>query len=138
MNAFLDRPSASAVRWVARILGSLVGFVALFGVMESLTYHLDNPAEVSTSGVLTWVGFALILVGCVVGWFKDLSSSLFILGGVLLILVTALAFPGSLRMVYMFAIAALPGFLYLYVHLAGKKEMRGRDARMNHNKEGVS
>ena len=65
MNAFLDSPSVSAARWVARILGSLVGFVALFGVIESLSYHLDNPAEVSTSSILTWVGFALILLGCV-------------------------------------------------------------------------
>jgi hypothetical protein len=121
MNAFLDRPSVSAVRLVARILSLLVGFVALFGVIESISYHLDNPAEVSTSRILTWVGFVSTLVGCVVGWFKDLAASLFILGGILLILVTALAFPGSLRQVYFFAIPVLPGFLYLYVHLASKK-----------------
>jgi hypothetical protein len=36
--------------------------------------------------------------------------------------VTALAFPGSLMGVYFFAIPALPGFLYLYVHLASKKK----------------
>ena len=125
MNAFLDSPSVSAARWVARILGSLVGFVALFGVIESLSYHLDNPAEVSTSSILTWVGFALILLGCVVGWFRDLPAALFILGGFLLILVTALAFPGSLMRVYFFAIHAIPGVLYLYVYLVSKKEKHG-------------
>jgi hypothetical protein len=125
MNAFLDSPTVSAARWVARILGSLVGFVALFGVIESLSYHLDNPAEVSTSSILTWVGFALILLGCVVGWFRDLPAALFILGGFLLILVTALAFPGSLMRVYFFAIPAIPGVLYLYVYLVSKKEKHG-------------
>ena len=129
MNAFLDSPSVSAVRWVARILGSFVGFVALFGISESLSYLLDNPAEVSTSSILTWIGFALTLMGCVVGWFKDLAASLFILGGILLIFVTALVFPGALRQVYFFAIPALPGFLYLYVHLASKKEKRGRETQ---------
>jgi hypothetical protein len=63
-------------------------------------------------------------VGCAVGWFKDLPAALFILGGFLLILVTALAFPGKVAQVYFFAIPALPGFLFLYVHLAGKKENR--------------
>jgi hypothetical protein len=122
MSAFLDGHSVSVVRLVARILGSLTGFFALFGVIQSLSYHLDYPAQVSTSSILVWVGFLLVFVGCVVGWFKDLAASLFILGGFLLILVTALAFPGKLMQVYFFAIPALPGFLYLYVYLARKKK----------------
>jgi len=37
---------------------------------------------------------------------------------------TALAFPGALwvRNFYFLAIPALPGFLFLYVYLAGKKK----------------
>jgi len=74
-------------------------------------------------------GLFLIFVGCVVGWFKDLPAGLFILGGFLLILVTALAFPGKVAQVYFFAISALPGFLYLYVYLVSKKEKRGHETQ---------
>ena len=66
-------------------------------------------------------------MGGVVGWFKDLPAAVLILGGILLIVVTALAFPGQVMQVYFFAIPALPGFLYLYIRLAGKKEKRGRE-----------
>jgi hypothetical protein len=122
MNAFLDRPSVSAVRRLARIFGTLIAFMALFGLAEAVTDLASRKADRTVLAYLTNAGILLIFVGCVVGWFKDLAASLFILGGFLLILVTALAFPGALRQVYFFAIPALPGFLYLYVHLAGKKK----------------
>jgi hypothetical protein len=122
MDDVSDRPSVSAVRWIARVFGTLIGFMALFGIMEWLTYHSSHESELATHSYLTGAGFLLVLVGCVVGWFKDLAASLFILGGILLIFVTALIFPGTLRQVYFFGIPALPGLLFLYVHLAGKKK----------------
>jgi hypothetical protein len=116
MNAVSDRPSVSALRWVARVFGTLIALMALFGIVENITEGRTIPEH------LTGAAFLLVFVGCVVGWFKDFAAALFILGGILLILVTALAFPGSLRQVYFFVIPALPGFLYLYVHFASKKK----------------
>ncbi len=68
-----------------------------------------------------------LLVNCpkylkLIGWFKDLPAAILILGALLLILVTALAFPGKVMRVYFFVIPAIPGFLYLFVYLASKKK----------------
>lgn len=134
MNAFLDRPSVSAMRRLARILGTFIAFIALFGLAESFTEGRTIPEY------LTGAGFLLVFVGCVVGWFKDLAASLFILGGILLMLVTALASPGNLHrmsaapmrlLFFAFGLVmlAIPGVLYLYVHLASKKEKRGRETQ---------
>jgi hypothetical protein len=122
MNSVSDRPSVLALRWVARTFGTLIAFMALFGIVEGITDLASYKSGRTIPHYLTDAGFLMVFVGCVVGWFKDLAASLFILGGILLILVTALAFPGSLSRVYFFGIPALPGFLYLYVHLAGKKK----------------
>jgi hypothetical protein len=126
MNAISDRPSVSALRWVARVFGTLIALVALFGILEAITDLTSYKADRTINTYLINAGFLLIFVGCVVGWFKDLAASLFILGGILFILVTAIAFPGKVpaifwKNVYFLAIPALPGFLYLIVHLAGKK-----------------
>jgi hypothetical protein len=109
-------PLASTLRWGARVFGTLIALFALFGIVENITEGRTIPEH------LTGVAFFLVFVGCVVGWFKDFAASLFILGGILLIFVTALAFPGSLHQLYFFCIPALPGFLFLFVHLAGKKK----------------
>jgi membrane-bound ClpP family serine protease len=111
-------PYASTLRWIARAWGTLIALIALFGILENITEGRTIPEH------LTGAAFLLVFVGCVVGWFKDLAASLFILGGILLALVTALAFPGSLRWggMYFLVIPALPGLLFLYVHLAGKKK----------------
>jgi hypothetical protein len=114
MNAFLDRPSVSAIRRIARIFGTLGALIALFGMMEN-------------------AGFLLLFVGGVVGWFKDLPAAVLILGGILLSVVTALASPGylnwisaapmkSLGLAFGFAIFAIPGFLFLYAYLVSKKK----------------
>jgi hypothetical protein len=117
MNALLDR-SVSAVRWVARVFGTIIAFLALFGIIENITEGRTIPEH------LTGAGFLLLFAGCVVGWFKDLPAAVLILGGILLIFVTALAFPGALKQVYFFAIPAIPGFLFLYVYLVSNKEKR--------------
>jgi hypothetical protein len=121
MNAVSDRASVSALRWVARVFGTLIALFTLFGIVENITEGRTITEH------LTGAAFLLVFVGCVVGWFKDLAASLFILGGILFMLVTALAFPGKVpaifwKNLYTLAIPALPGFLYLYVHLAGKKK----------------
>ena len=120
MNALFDR-SVSTVRWVARVFGTIIAFLALFGILGAVSYLASNKADRMIADYLLNAGLFLIFVGCVVGWFKDLPAAVLILGGFLLILVTALAFPGALKQVYFFAIPALPGFLYLYVHVASKK-----------------
>lgn len=121
MNAFLDRPSVSAIRRIARIFGTLGALIALFGIMEN-------------------IGFLLLFVGGVVGWFKDLPAAVLILGGILLSVVTSLASPGYLHWIsaapmkwlglaFGFAIFAIPGFLYLYVYLVSKKEKRAHETQ---------
>jgi hypothetical protein len=121
MNAFLDRPSVSAIRRIARIFGTLGALIALFGMMEN-------------------AGFLLLFVGGVVGWFKDLPAAVLILGGILLSVVTSLASPGYLHWIsaapmkwlglaFGFAIFAIPGFLYLYVYLVSKKEKRAHETQ---------
>jgi hypothetical protein len=128
MNALLDR-SVSAVRWVARVFGTIIAFLALFGILGAVSYLASNKADRMITVYLINAGLFLIFVGCAVGWFKDLPAALFILGGFLLILVTALAFPGKVMRVYFFAIPAIPGFLYLYVYLVSKKEKRAHETQ---------
>jgi len=105
MNAFLDRPSVSAIRRIARIFGTLGALIALFGMMEN-------------------IGFLLLFVGGVVGWFKDLPAAVLILGGILLSGGTAAAAAPMkwLGLAFGFAIFAIPGFLYLYAYLVSKKK----------------
>jgi hypothetical protein len=122
MNTSLGRPLALVVRWVARILGTLMALTALLGIGEGIQYWASHKQEPTIPNFLTGAVFLSILVGCIVGWFKDLAASLFILGGILLVLVTARAFPGSILNVHLFAIPALPGLLFLFAHLAGKKK----------------
>jgi hypothetical protein len=127
MNAFLDRPSVSAIRRIARIFGTLGALIALFGMMEDITEGRTILEH------LTVAGFLLIFVGGVVGWFKDLPAAVLILGGILLSVVTSLASPGYLHWIsaapmkwlglaFGFAIFAIPGLLYLYVYLVSKKK----------------
>jgi uncharacterized membrane protein len=122
MTSFLGSSSVAIIRWVARILGTVIGLMALFGVVEALTYHLERTSEITTPGVLVWVGFLLILLGCVVGWFKELAGSLLILGGVVLLVAIALLTPSEFRNAWILSIPALPGLLYLYVGLARRKK----------------
>ena len=122
MTGVLERPSVSAVRWVARVFGTIIAFLALFGIGEAVSYLASNKADRMITVYLINAGLFLIFVGCVVGWFKDLPAALFILGGFVLLLVTALAFPGKVTKVYFFAIPALPGFLYLCVYLVSKRK----------------
>jgi hypothetical protein len=71
MNAFLDRPPVSAVRRIARVFGTLIGLMVLFELLESIgSYKSGRPI----SDYLIFAGLLLFLVGCVVGWFKDLPG----------------------------------------------------------------
>ena len=126
MKGFSERTPGLEFRRLARIVGIPVALIALLAMAE---FWSEFSSEVGRSWVATHktsylvqAGFLLVFVGCVVGWVKDLAASLFILTGILIILVTALAFPGSVLNVLLFAIPALPGFLYLCAHLASKKK----------------
>jgi len=70
------------------------------------------------------IGFLLLFVGGVVGWFKDLPAAVLILGGILLSGGTAAAAAPMkwLGLAFGFAIFAIPGFLYLYAYLVSKKK----------------
>jgi hypothetical protein len=122
MGGVSERPSVSAVRWVARIIGTLIGFAGLWGVIEGLEYNLTHQSEATTSGYLVWGGFFLVFAGCVVGWFREFAASLLILGGTALLGAIALLAPSAFRRAHFLSIPALLGFLFLYVHLAGKKK----------------
>jgi hypothetical protein len=122
MGAVSDRPLVSAARLVARILGTLIGLMVFFGIMEALQYYLQHKSQARTHNYLVEVGFVLIFAGCVVGWFKELAASLFILAGTVLLVVIAILTPSQFRGVHFLSIPAILGFLFLYVHLAGKKK----------------
>jgi hypothetical protein len=119
MTSFLGRPSVSGVRWIARILGTLIGLLLLAEFIEGVT-ATNPPATirdylVAAGGVLTIVGFA-------VGWFKELAAALLILAGTALIAVIILLLPGMEWPWQIFIITGLLGLLFLYVHVAGRKK----------------
>jgi len=60
MASVSDRPSVSVVRWIARILGTLIGFIAFFGVLQWLSFYLGQEAKAKTHDYLIWVGFILL------------------------------------------------------------------------------
>ena len=120
MSDVSERQSVSAVRWVARILGTLIGFVALWGVIEGLQSS-QHESQVTIPGSLVWGGFVLVFAGCVVGWFKEFTVSLLILGGTVLPGAIAPLTPSAFTGLYFLSVPALLGFLFLYVHLSSKK-----------------
>jgi hypothetical protein len=121
MSDVSDRPSVSVVRWVARILSVLIGFVGLWGVLEAIQFNLGHLSQVTLPGSLVWGGFVLVFAGCAVGWFKEFLASLLILGGTVLLGAISLLAPSAFRGLHFLSIPAVLGFLFLYVHLASKK-----------------
>ena len=121
MSNISAESSNSVVRWVARILGSLIGIVGLFGTIETLLWNLGNPSEVKTSGLLVWLGFFLVFLGGAFGWFKELIASLFILAATALLALVALLAPSAFKNAWTLSIPGLVGIIFLYIHFAGKK-----------------
>ena len=116
---------AKTFRWLARALGTLtIAPLALFGIPEAITDFAAFKSHSTIANDLTFAAFLMVIVGYIIGWFRDLPAAVLILGGSLLIFATALVFPGSLEQVYLFLIPAIPGFLFLYVYLASKKKKR--------------
>ena len=99
-------------RWLPRILGTLIGLLALGEFIEGFGY----PGELDTRSMMLRVGFFVVFAGCVVGWFKELAASLIIFCGTAAIVISGVPPLG----VTMFP--ALVGLLYLLVQLAGKKK----------------
>ncbi len=118
MTRFLEKPSASGIRWVARILGTLFGLLLLAEFIEWLT---GTRAPSTVPDYLIAVGMVLIILGFAAGWFKALAASLLVLGGTLLVLVIFLLSPGREWPWPLFLITTILGCLFLYAHLAAKK-----------------
>ena len=120
MTNFLGRPSASGIRWVARILGTLLGLLMLAEFIEWLT---GTRPPATPRDYLLAVGWLLIIFGFVVGWFRELVASLLVLGGTALVSAIRLLPPGGEWPWPIFIVTGILSFLYLYVHLAGKKSI---------------
>ena len=119
MTRFLGRPSVSGVRWIGRIIGTLLGLLLLsqFGGL------LTGPSRPSTTrGYLLVAGFILVISGFAVAWFKDLAAFFLILGGSTLISVISLLTPGAEWPTKIFIGTGLLSFLFLYAHIAAKKK----------------
>jgi hypothetical protein len=122
MNAFLERPSVSAIRRIARILVTVISLFALGEFVEGITYRASNKLGPTIPDYLGVAVFLLLFAGCGVGWFRDLPAAVLLLGASLLSFMTALAFPGEVPPPYFSVIPAIPGLIFLYVHFAGKKK----------------
>jgi len=120
MTGFLGRPSVSGIRWIARILGALLGLLLLAEFIEWLTGPSPPARLRDYLGAVVWL---LIISGFVVGWFKDLAASLLVLGGIALVYVISLISPRGAWPWPILIVPAIVGFLFLYVHLASKKKI---------------
>jgi hypothetical protein len=112
LRDFLPGLAGRDIRWLPRILGTLIGLLALGEFIEGLGYL----RQFDTRGIMLRVGFFVVFAGCVVGWFKELAASLIIIAGTAIIVISG-GPPLSISM-----LPALVGLLYFVVHLAGKKE----------------
>jgi hypothetical protein len=119
VTSFLERPSVSGVRRVGRILGTLLGLLLLALFLEWVTG--PNPPTAIRDYLLA-VGLVLVILGFAVGWFKDLAAFLLVLGGSALVCVVRLLSPRREWPLLIFLVTAILSFLFLYVHLAGKKK----------------
>lgn len=76
------RPSITAVRWFARISGTLlVGFLGLFVVGYG---GLPNVLALQVPEQLGLLGMAMIAFGALLGWWRDLVGGVVALSGFVL------------------------------------------------------
>lgn len=117
MKGFWVRFAGNEFRWITRVLGTIIGLVALWGLIESLGYL----KELEASGYVLRVGFLLVLAGGVVGWFKELAAATLFLAGTVMIIVSSFN-PGVIRLAIF---PAAVGLLYLfhYLGIRGKQRM---------------
>ena len=119
MTSFLGRPSVSGVRWIARILGTLIGLLLLAEFIEGVKGP-HPPA--TTRDYLLAAGCVAVVLGFAVGWFKELAAALLVLAGTAFVAVIMLLPPGMEWPWQIFIITGLLGLLFLYVHVAGRKK----------------
>ena len=112
LKDFLPGLAGRDIRWLPRILGTLIGLLALGEFIEGLGYL----RQLDTRGIMLRVGFFVVFAGGVVGWFKELAASLIIIGGTAIIVISG----GPPLSISMFP--ALVGLLYLLVYLVSKKK----------------
>lgn len=115
MKGFWVRFAGKEFQWIARVLGTIIGLVALGELIESL----GSLKELEASGYILRLGFLLVFAGCLVGWFKELAAAILILAGTVLLVASALN-PGVIRLAIF---PAVVGLLYLF-HYLGTKEKR--------------
>lgn len=111
MREIFPGMSDPSFRWLPRILGSLIGLVALGEFIEGLGYL----GQLDTSGILVRIGFFIVFAGCAAGWFQELVGALLILGG------TGLCWLNAGVRAVLFLPPAVVGLLYLFVYLSGKR-----------------
>lgn len=120
-KGFWARFATGEFRWIARILGTLIGLLALMEIIEALGY-LD---QADTRFYVIRLAFILVFAGCVIGWFKALPASLLILGGSAILFVMSIRNPGaSVRSSGAFGLILVPtlvGLLYLFISLGTRK-----------------
>lgn len=109
MKGFWVRFAGNEFRWIARVLGTIIGLVALGESIESL----GSMKELETSDYILRLGFLLVFAGCVVGWFKELAAAILILAGTAMLVVGAFN-PGVVRLAIF---PAVVGLLYLFHYL---------------------
>ena len=119
MTGSLERPSVSAVRRVGRILGTLLG---LFLLAEFIEWVTGPHPPTAIRDYLLAVGCVMVILGFAVGWFKDLTAFLLVLGGSVLVSLVSLLPPRGEWPLQIFFVTAILSFLFLYVHLATKKK----------------
>jgi|GEM_PF-2956140 len=115
MKGFWGRFAGNEFRWISRVLGTIIGLVALGELIESL----GSLKELEVSGYILRLGFLLVFAGCVVGWFKELAAAILILAGTVMLVAGAFN-PGVVRLAIF---PAVVGLLYLF-HYLGTREKR--------------
>jgi hypothetical protein len=120
-----DSKAVLLLRWVARVWGSaIVALVALFAVMQAVTP--DAPAPTGRD----WVGLlffpAGLCVGLVMAWRWEAAGGAIAVGSYLAFYAWMLASGGGLPSGPYFALAAVPGILFLLCRLLSGRRRGAR------------
>ncbi len=102
------RLSATACRWTARILGTLlVVIIVIIAIGERMPNPLTQPISVQ----IGFLALALVMIGILAGWRWELAGGTLSLGGWSLFVVAVIHPPRGLN--WFVGALALPGLLYV-------------------------
>ncbi len=103
----------AAVRWTARVLGTLLVLAVLpFVLAEGLPPIASQPQGVQ----LTFLGGFLLLFGCIVGWWREGAAAVLVAAGWTVIRISENAFQITTPFELTLLIAALYGFCWWATH----------------------